>query len=482
MGSGHRGDVSRRRGPIAARALLRAASWIVPRGVRPAWRAKWNDGLDALEVLADRGAVTNRGSARTVRYIGGALQDAFWTRFSREAVRRIRRGPAMPLACACLALLGLAGATHFFERTRSLFRPLPIRDPGSLAAIRYSGAVNEPSGVPPRLLPLWRAKARTLAGIAGYTREAGSPRARVTSNFFSLLGVRAALGLTLEAGGWDAAVLSNSAWRSVFGADPFVIGRTIDVEGSQVRVIGVLPDTFWAISRTIDVWTPLDLESDPPPQTPFLIGAVARIGPGQREDQVRADLFDTAKSAGYFLPRPPEVASFQAIPSRPLLLCFVALGFALFSGGAVVATGARLPRGGGWRFRGYLVLKVATLAAFCWLLWVEVEMALFSGLATGMLRSFLAGIVAAPAFVAGCAFAIWWSFADQRRRCPACLQLLSMPVTMGSWGSVLDPATTESLCDSGHGALCQPESAEGLPDKWTKLDPSWSELFGDKRE
>ena len=57
-----------------------------------------------------------------------------------------------------------------------------------------------------------------------------------------------------------------------------------------------------------------------------------------------------------------------------------------------------------------------------------------------------------------------------------------MPVTMGSWGSVLDPAMTESLCDSGHGALCQPESAEGLPDKWTKLDPSWRELFSDKRE
>jgi hypothetical protein len=52
---------------------------------------------------------------------------------------------------------------------------------------------------------------------------------------------------------------------------------------------------------------------------------------------------------------------------------------------------------------------------------------------------------------------------------------------MGSWGSVLEPATTEFLCDSGHGSLCVPDSSEGQPDRWTNLDPSWSELFNGKQ-
>jgi hypothetical protein len=61
-----------------------------------------------------------------------------------------------------------------------------------------------------------------------------------------------------------------------------------------------------------------------------------------------------------------------------------------------------------------------------------------------------------------------------------CLQLLTMPVSFGSWSSVLDPATTELVCDSGHGSLTFPETDGGLRDRWTNLDPSWSELFREK--
>jgi hypothetical protein len=56
-----------------------------------------------------------------------------------------------------------------------------------------------------------------------------------------------------------------------------------------------------------------------------------------------------------------------------------------------------------------------------------------------------------------------------------------MPVTMGSWASVLDPATTEMVCDLGHGSLCVPDSTEGAPDRWINLDPSWRELFSGRK-
>ncbi len=126
-------------------------------------------------------------------------------------------------------------------------------------------------------------------------------------------------------------------------------------------------------------------------------------------------------------------------------------------------------------------MKIVLAPALCWLLWVEVEMAVRASSFAGPVVRSLTQLGLALAFVFGCAFVVWWSFADQRRRCPICLQLLSMPVTLGSWGSVLDPAMTETFCDSGHGTLCQPESVEGLPDHWTRMDSSWSELFGGKK-
>jgi hypothetical protein len=75
------------------------------------------------------------------------------------------------------------------------------------------------------------------------------------------------------------------------------------------------------------------------------------------------------------------------------------------------------------------------------------------------------------------ACALAWVFADQRRRCPECLGLLALPVTIGSWASVLEPVSTELVCEQGHGSLSVPESALALPQKWTALDVSWRGLF-----
>ena len=47
---------------------------------------------------------------------------------------------------------------------------------------------------------------------------------------------------------------------------------------------------------------------------------------------------------------------------------------------------------------------------------------------------------------------------------------------MGSWGSMFDPATTEFLCDEGHGALSLAESEIGEGDRWVALDASWREF------
>src|ERR1035441_10033165 len=141
------------RPPLACRALVRVASWIAPPHARSAWRAKWDSNLWSWWILFERGELTRRDSAELMRYCWGALVDAFWLRNSREYLRRAVRGPGFVLAAAGVALLAMAAVTHGFRGPRALFVPLPLEDPGSLVAVQYSGAMDEPSGVPPRLVP-----------------------------------------------------------------------------------------------------------------------------------------------------------------------------------------------------------------------------------------------------------------------------------------------------------------------------------------
>jgi len=131
----------------------------------------------------------------------------------------------------------------------------------------------------------------------------------------------------------------------------------------------------------------------------------------------------------------------------------------------------------GWRYSVFFIAKTASLVALVALVWTEAGAALWA-------RTPVAGHPAATLY-----FALWvssmaafglvtlWSCADQRRRCPKCLRRLSLPVTVGSWASVLEPATTELLCEAGHGSLSMTDTDSAEPDRWVVLGPSWKELF-----
>ncbi|HXQ72290.1 MAG TPA: ABC transporter permease, partial [Pyrinomonadaceae bacterium] len=85
-----------------------------------------------------------------------------------------------------------------------------------------------------------------------------------TADFFPLLGVAPAQGRTFkpeefEAGADNVVILTDRFWTRRFGSDPNVIGRTIQLDGKTVEVIGVMPPGFdhpilWG---PIDIWQPL---------------------------------------------------------------------------------------------------------------------------------------------------------------------------------------------------------------------------------
>jgi hypothetical protein len=446
--------------PVICQYLIRASSWIVPARLRSAWRLKWESLLENGWILCQRGELNRTGRA-WVTY-------CCWAGF-REALRMrlpLFRSPGFLLtsALAALALIGLL--TEGFRGTRALFERLPIEDPGSLVALRYTGSVGQPSGVPPRYLPLWAAKASVVSGIAGFLHRPYSPHGRVTANFFDLLGAKPAHGRLFRLNDRDTAVLSDWTWRNTFHADPRILGRRITVDGVDYTVVGVLGDSFWAISPQIGVWTPFHLEPQPDPGLPYLIGVIVRLKPGRSWQDLRTDLFNTASKAHQPLPRPPETW-WAPLPSSQLPGYLLGIAFAIAVGAFLVARQQAIGLHHNWRYWRFLASKTLLLVLIPSLSWIE----------SGRFVPIPARPAVTLLFLAACSFAFWWSFADQRRRCPVCFEWLALPVTLGSWSSVLEPATTEFLCESGHGTLCVPETEQGERDHWRTLDPSWRDFF-----
>jgi hypothetical protein len=158
----------------------------------------------------------------------------------------------------------------------------------------------------------------------------------------------------------------------------------------------------------------------------------------------------------------------------------VTLGFALVIGISAAKAAGLPPRALGWRYMTYYVLKVLAVACALSLIWIESGAAVRRLFGGHPARGFFGGLLPALVFLGAFGRSIYWATAEQRLRCPVCLKRLAMPVALGSWASVIDPAQTEMLCEDGHGALCMPESEIGAEERWIRLDASWGELFESK--
>ena len=89
----------------------------------------------------------------------------------------------------------------------------------------------------------------------------------VTLNYFSILGVQPQLGRIFSPeedkyGAARTALISDSLWRTAFGADPNILGRNINLSSDTFTVIGIMPPHFEFVTKA-DIWTPLSGLLDP---------------------------------------------------------------------------------------------------------------------------------------------------------------------------------------------------------------------------
>ena len=254
----------------------------------------------------------------------------------------LARNPAFAAVTIATLAFGVGGNTAIFTLADALaLRGLPYPQPGRLMAIETHWSRQseiEPWTSAPDFFDL-RSQSKSFSAVAALspvfydilTGPAGAERLDtlyVSASFFPMLGVRPALGRTFSTGEDDrtrpsrVAVLSDSFWRSHFGANRGVLGRTLELSGQATTVIGVLPADFYyrgeplaGKATGIDIWLPL---SDNPltsrPRSVRFLKAIGRLNPGIPPERARDEVRAIGRALAEKFPATNRRFSFDAMP------------------------------------------------------------------------------------------------------------------------------------------------------------------------
>ena len=262
---------------------------------------------------------------RGLPWVEECLQDL------RYAVRQLRKNPGFATAAILTLALGIGATTAIFSVIdTALLRPMSYPDPDRLVVINEATTTRRAAPVNAMHFLSWRAETRSfehmalLDAIAVNVTGAGEPEmlvgARITPSLFEMLGVRMQLGrgfLPEEdlAGRDHVIVLDDALWRSRFGADPTVIGRTISLGGEPYEIVGVLPQTFHfpsfrqlvPLATTIpgpQLWKPFGLqESERTPIGAFNYVCIAKLKPSVSLTEARLELEQEQAAVSARLPQ-----------------------------------------------------------------------------------------------------------------------------------------------------------------------------------
>jgi len=202
----------------------------------------------------------------------------------RYAFRVMSRTPSFAVAVVSVLALGIGANTTIFSIVNAvLLRPLPFEQPERLVRIFTRTPGGRLFELSPGKFYDWQRDARSFEGMAMYQccgfRElalSGSGAARsvrataVSAGFFEVVRARPAFGRVFRQeedtpDGKHAVILSDRFWRTDFGGQPNVIGRTVKLNDETFTVVGVMPASASVESWTgmaSDVWIPLALNDE----------------------------------------------------------------------------------------------------------------------------------------------------------------------------------------------------------------------------
>ena len=191
----------------------------------------------------------------------------------RFGARMLRKNPGFAIAAIFTLALGIGGNTAIFTITSSvLLKALPYQSPQQLISLDAQSKDGQSHCCTLNRFDLVRDRSQSFSGVVaaasdnfnltGRGEPVQVPSARVSSNFFDLLGVKPQLGRFFvpdegQPAGKPVIVISDGLWHSRFGGDPGVISQTIALDGTPYNIIGVLPAGIqFPFLAPADVWTP----------------------------------------------------------------------------------------------------------------------------------------------------------------------------------------------------------------------------------
>ena len=268
--------------------------------------------LKASLARIDRDAQRNR---RLARWFADCAYDA------RFALRQIARSPLFAAVSILTVAIGIGATTSIMSAVRGIvLQPLPFEEPAQLQRVYWrherlgATALSVPDFTDLRVqstafngLAAWYESTANLSGSGEPERLAS---ARVSDNFFDVLGVRPTTGRTFAAGDDRfgqpiRAVLSEEFVRRRYGGEKQVVGRTIRLDGKPVEVIGTVSGAR-AFPADVDLWMPTQFEP-----ADFADGSrgarwlrvLGRLKPGVSPDQANDDV---ARVASLIATRDPR--------------------------------------------------------------------------------------------------------------------------------------------------------------------------------
>ncbi|MBP7481541.1 MAG: ABC transporter permease [Lacunisphaera sp.] len=276
------------------------------------------------------------------------------------AFRSLCKAPGFALIAVLTLALGIGANTAIFSAVYSLLlRPLPFAGSDRLVSVRTMVKRDT-----------WERRSSSLPDFRDYRAQAtgsfdafvafddggsynltgGSEAIRVAAGlvshgYFAVLGAQPALGRAFTAEEDSVpdkhfvAILSDGLWRSRFGADPQILGRTIQLNGRDHTVVGVMPAGFVNLSSATQIWLPIALTGNAwTRRNERWHDVLARLKPGATLEQARAELATLGAqlarehpetNTNYGADLAPLRDEFVGDLRQPLLVLLGAVGFVL---------------------------------------------------------------------------------------------------------------------------------------------------------
>jgi putative ABC transport system permease protein len=228
------------------------------------------------------------------------------------AFRQLKSAPGFTLVAVITLALGIgANSAMFALADAALLRPLPFPEPDRLTVVWERFQTFPRAAVSSGNLRDWIERNRTfqsMAGGLGFPRRMTAadgtveqvPGMQVTAQYFDVLGLKPILGRTFLPGDVamppNAVVINEGLWRTRFGADPGVIGRTVRLDEFPFTILGVVPAEAQRAGGPASVWTLFaDLPGMDVRGLRFFRG-IGRLKPGVTLDAAQSEMTTIAES------------------------------------------------------------------------------------------------------------------------------------------------------------------------------------------